>query len=166
MNFLRSARWSARCRADSRAAAVIALTCQWWLPYDPQAINLPAAAARQRTLAGDRSSWARYFLPSAGATRVSLGSVMACLLLVLALGLTLGGCAGLAGGRIDQAMRVADVFMTFPTSILSFFMVGVLGTGLTNVIIAIALSHWAWYARMVRSLVVLCASASLFSPPA
>jgi nickel transport system permease protein len=80
---------------------------------------------------------------------------MACLLLVLTLGLTLGGCAGLAGGRIDQAiMRVADVFMTFPTSILSFFMVGVLGTGLTNVIIAIALSHWAWYARMVRSLVL------------
>ena len=33
--------------------------------------------------------------------------------------------------------------MTFPTSILSFFMVGVLGTGLSNVIIAIALSHWA-----------------------
>lgn len=51
-------------------------------------------------------------------------------------------------------MRVADMFMTFPTSILSFFMVGVLGTGLTNVIIAIALSHWAWYARMVRSLVI------------
>ncbi|GHL30093.1 hypothetical protein ECZU26_09180 [Escherichia coli] len=33
-------------------------------------------------------------------------------------------------------------------------MVGVLGTGLTNVIIAIALSHWAWYARMVRSSVI------------
>lgn len=42
-------------------------------------------------------------------------------------------------------MRVADMFMTFPTSILSFFMVGVLGTGLTNVIIAIALSR-SWYA--------------------
>ncbi|WP_137470075.1 ABC transporter permease subunit, partial [Escherichia coli] len=63
--------------------------------------------------------------------------------------------AGLIGGRVDQAtMRVADMFMTFPTSILSFFMVGVLGTGLTNVIIAIALSHWEWYARMVRSLVI------------
>lgn len=87
------------------------------------------------------------------ATRVSLGSVMACLLLVLTLGLVIGGSARLIGGRVDQAtMRVADMFMTFPTSILSFFMVGVLGTGLTNVIIAIALSHWAWYARMVRSL--------------
>ena len=51
-------------------------------------------------------------------------------------------------------MRIAELFMTFPPSILSFFMVGVLGTGLTNVILAIALSHWAWYARMVRNLVV------------
>ena len=76
-------------------------------------------------------------------------------LLELTLGLIIGGSAGLIGGRVDQAtMRVADMFMTFPTSILSFFMVGVLGTGLTNVIIAIALSHWAWYARMVRSLVI------------
>ncbi len=86
---------------------------------------------------------------------IGLSLVMLCLLLVLSLGLTLGGCAGLLGGRVDQCiMRVADVFMTFPTSILSFFMVGVLGTGLTNVVIAIALSHWAWYARMVRSLVI------------
>lgn len=62
-------------------------------------------------------------------------------------------------------MRIAELFMTFPTSILSFFMVGVLGTGLTNVILAIALSHWAWYARMVRNPVVSCASANLSSPP-
>ncbi|GHK17990.1 hypothetical protein ECZU03_17790 [Escherichia coli] len=48
------------------------------------------------------------------ATRVSLGSVMACLLLVLTLGLVIGGSAGLIGGRVDQAtMRVADMFMTF-----------------------------------------------------
>ncbi len=69
--------------------------------------------------------------------------------------LAVGGCAGLLGGRADRGlMRIAELFMTFPTSILSFFMVGVLGTGLTNVILAIALSHWAWYARMVRNLVV------------
>ncbi|MFZ6870183.1 ABC transporter permease subunit, partial [Klebsiella pneumoniae] len=62
---------------------------------------------------------------------------------------------GLLGGRADRGlMRIAELFMTFPTSILSFVMVGVLGTGLTNVILAIALSHWAWYARMVRNLVV------------
>lgn len=50
---------------------------------------------------------------------------MACLLLVLLIGLAVGGSAGLLGGRADRSlMRLAELFMTFPTSILSFFMVG------------------------------------------
>jgi nickel transport system permease protein len=76
-----------------------------------------------RLLSATRVSLGGHGLPSAGADA----------------GVDARRLRGLAGGRIDQAiMRVADVFMTFPTSILSFFMVGVLGTGLTNVIIAIA----------------------------
>ena len=155
MNFFLSARWPVRLALLIIALlAIIALTSQWWLPYDPQAIDLPS-----RLLSPDSQHWLGtdhlgrdIFSRLLAATRVSLGSVIACLLLVLALGLIVGGSAGLMGGRVDQfTMRVADIFMTFPTSILSFFLVGVLGTGLTNVIIAIALSHWAWYARMIRT---------------
>ena len=51
-------------------------------------------------------------------------------------------------------MRICDVFLTFPTFILALFFIGVLGVGLINVIIAIALTHWAWYARIVRSIVL------------
>ncbi len=51
-------------------------------------------------------------------------------------------------------MRCTDVFLTFPTLVLALFMVGMLGTGLVNVVIAIALSHWAWYARIVRGIVL------------
>ena len=138
MNFFLSSRGSVRISLLIIALlAVVALTSQWWLPYDPQAIDLPSRLlppGSQHWLGTDhlgRDIFSRLL----AATRVSLGSVMACLLLVLALGLLVGGSAGL-------------------TSILSFFMVGVLGTGLTNVIIAIALSHWAWYARMVRSLTI------------
>ncbi|MCW3205953.1 nickel ABC transporter permease subunit NikC [Escherichia coli] len=157
MNFFLSSRWSVRLALIIIALlALIALTSQWWLPYDLRLLICRRAAfAGCAALAGHRSLRRDIFSRLMAATRVSLGSVMACLLLVLTLGLVIGGSAGLIGGRVDQAtMRVADMFMTFPTSILSFFMVGVLGTGLTNVIIAIALSHWAWYARMVRSLVI------------
>jgi nickel transport system permease protein len=85
--------------------------------------------------------------------RVSLGAVALISVLVLALGLAVGGLAGFVGGRVDQVvMRVCDVFLTFPTFVLAMFMVGVLGTGMTNVVLAIVLSHWAWYARIVRSL--------------
>ncbi|MDM9616374.1 nickel ABC transporter permease subunit NikC [Kosakonia cowanii] len=158
MHFLHTARWPVRLALLILALLfIIALSCQWWLPFDPQAIDLPA-----RLLPPDSQHWLGtdhlgrdIFSRLLAATHVSLGSVLCCLLLVLILGLGAGGCAGLLGGRVDQLiMRIADLFMTFPTSILSFFMVGVLGTGLTNVIIAIALSHWAWYARMVRSLVL------------
>lgn len=51
-------------------------------------------------------------------------------------------------------MRFTDVFLTFPTLVLALFLIGILGTGLTNVIIAIALSHWAWYARIVRGIIL------------
>ncbi|HDT6509582.1 TPA: nickel ABC transporter permease subunit NikC [Klebsiella aerogenes] len=137
--------------------AAIAMSSGWWLPYDPTAIDL-----HQRLLSPGDAHWLGtdhlgrdIFSRLLAATRVSLGAVMACLLLVLLIGLAVGGAAGMVGGRVDSGlMRLAELFMTFPTSILSFFMVGVLGTGLSNVIIAIALSHWAWYARMVRNLVV------------
>ncbi|EMZ5814699.1 nickel ABC transporter permease subunit NikC [Klebsiella aerogenes] len=137
--------------------AAIAMSSSWWLPYDPAAIDL-----HQRLLSPGDGHWLGtdhlgrdIFSRLLAATRVSLGAVIACLLLVLLIGLAVGGAAGMVGGRVDRGlMRLAELFMTFPTSILSFFMVGVLGTGLSNVIIAIALSHWAWYARMVRNLVV------------
>lgn len=87
--------------------------------------------------------------------QVSLGSVAITLALILALGIVIGGAAGFLGGRTEQIiMRVTDVFLTFPTLVLALFMVGMLGTGLTNVILAIALSHWAWYARIVRGIVM------------
>ncbi len=158
MNTVFFARWSVRIALSIIALLlIIALTSQWWLPFDPLAINLP-----ERLLSPDSHHWLGtdhlgrdIFSRLLAATRISLGAVLLCLLLVLTIGMIAGGAAGLLGGRIDQLiMRIADLFMTFPTSILSFFLVAILGTGITNVIIAIALSHWAWYARMVRSLVL------------
>ena len=88
-------------------------------------------------------------------TQLSLGSVVLVLGLVLVLGVVIGGIAGIVGGKLDMfLMRLCDMFLTFPTLVLAFFLIAVLGTGLTNVIIAIALSHWAWYARMVRGMVI------------
>jgi nickel transport system permease protein len=87
--------------------------------------------------------------------RVSVGTVAAIVAAILLLGFAVGCLAGYAGGLIDAAlMRLCDVFLTFPTFILAMFMVGILGTGLTNVVIAIVLTHWAWYARLIRGLVL------------
>ncbi len=89
MNFVPLSRWSVRLALIIIALlALIALTSQWWLPYDPQAIDLPS-----RLLSPDAQHWLGtdhlgrdIFSRLMAATRVSLGSVMACLLLVLTLG--------------------------------------------------------------------------------
>lgn len=88
-------------------------------------------------------------------TQISIGSVAAIMGIVLVLGFTIGTISGYAGGAVDSSlMRFCDVFLTFPTFILAMFLIGVLGTGMVNVIIAVALTHWAWYARIIRSMVL------------
>lgn len=136
---------------------VCAVFGSWLAPYDPNAVNLigrlqsPNAAHWLGTDHLGRDILSRLMV----GTRVSLGSVVLCLLLILATGIVVGGASGFIGGRTDQIiMRITDVFLTFPTLVLALFMVGILGTGLVNVIIAIALSHWAWYARLVRGIVL------------
>ena len=136
---------------------LMALLGPWLSPYDPTLVNLddrllPASSAHW--LGTDhlgRDVLSRLIV----GTRLSLGSVVLTLGLVLFLGVVIGGMAGVIGGKLDMfLMRLCDMFLTFPTLVLAFFLIAVLGTGLTNVIIAIALSHWAWYARMVRGMVI------------
>ncbi|WP_070414924.1 nickel ABC transporter permease subunit NikC [Pseudomonas lundensis] len=136
---------------------LMALLGSWLTPYDPTLVNLddrllPASSAHW--LGTDhlgRDVLSRLIV----GTRLSLGSVVLTLGLVLILGVVIGGMAGVIGGKLDMfLMRLCDMFLTFPTLVLAFFLIAVLGTGLTNVIIAIALSHWAWYARMVRGMVI------------
>lgn len=86
--------------------------------------------------------------------RISLSATFIILGLIIFLGLIFGGLSGFAGGRVDRIlMRVCDVFLSFPTVILSLFLVALLGGGLINVIIAIAATHFAWYARIIRSII-------------
>ncbi|MEG5262839.1 nickel ABC transporter permease subunit NikC [Pseudomonas sp. JDS28PS106] len=136
---------------------LLALLGPWLAPHDPTLVSLD-----QRLLPPDASHWlgtdhlGRDVLSRLMVgTRLSLGSVLMVLILVLALGIGVGGLAGILGGKVDAVlMRLCDMFLTFPTLVLAFFLISLLGTGLTNVIIAIALSHWAWYARMVRGMVI------------
>jgi nickel transport system permease protein len=87
--------------------------------------------------------------------RASLGSVAVIVTAILVLSFVVGGASGYLGGTADAViMRLCDVILTFPTFILALFLIGILGTGLTNVIIAIVMTHWAWYARMVRGMVL------------
>lgn len=151
-------RWSVRLACLIVLLLLIAAVVGPWIaPYHPDEVELV-----RRLQSPSFSHWlgtdhlGRDILSRLIAgVQVSLGSVAITLALILALGIVIGGAAGFLGGRADQIiMRVTDVFLTFPTLVLALFMVGMLGTGLVNVILAIALSHWAWYARIVRGIVM------------
>jgi nickel transport system permease protein len=137
--------------------AIAAIAAPLIAPFDPNAVDLarrlqgPSLTHWLGTDHLGRDELSRLIY----GTRVSLGSVALCIVLILALAIGVGGVSGYMGGRIDQAiMRFCDVFLAFPTIVLALFLIGILGTGMVNVIIAIALSHFAWYARMVRGLVL------------
>ena len=67
-------------------------------------------------------------------------------------GLLVGTVAGYAGGWVDQVlMRITDIFLAFPRLILALALVAVLGPGIENAVLAIALTAWPPYARVARA---------------
>jgi peptide/nickel transport system permease protein len=62
----------------------------------------------------------------------------------------IGLIAGYVGGRLGiLLMRITDMFLAFPPLLLAIALAATLGRGLTNVIIALAVSWWPWYARLI-----------------
>jgi len=85
-------------------------------------------------------------------TRISLRVGSLVVALALAIGLPLGLVAGTYGGVLDEIlMRVTDVFLSFPPLLLAMAISAILGASLVNVMIAIAIAWWPWYARLVRA---------------
>lgn len=87
--------------------------------------------------------------------RVSLWVSFWAVGLSAAIGITLGGLAGYVGGIVEEiVMRIVDVLLAFPGILLAIFITSVLGPSLTNVVIALCVTGWTGYARLVRGLVL------------
>ena len=85
----------------------------------------------------------------------SLGAALLVLLMVSAAGLAIGLVAGMSGGGFDAiAMRLVDMMMALPSMVMAIAVVGVLGPGFLNLLLALVISSWAYYARLTRSYVL------------
>lgn len=74
---------------------------------------------------------------------------------VLLVGVPLGGIAGYFGGWVDElVMRITDIFLAFPALVFAMALVAFLGASLRNVAIALVITWWPWYARLVRSMAI------------
>ncbi|RKN08437.1 ABC transporter permease [Streptomyces radicis] len=132
---------------------VVALLAPWLAPHDPvqSAGELYAPVGSgghllgtdgigrdllSRTLLGLRTSW-----------------LMA--LAIVALGLLAGGVIGLVagafGGWVDAVlMRITDLFLALPGTLVAIAVAAALGSGLGNTFLAISVVWWPFYARIVR----------------
>lgn len=88
-------------------------------------------------------------------TRVSVLAGLGVVLIGTVVGTLVGAVAGFVGGWADEIlMRVADLKLVVPGLILAMAVAAALGPGLFNMVIAIALSWWPGYARLVRGEVI------------
>lgn len=85
-------------------------------------------------------------------SRVSVIVGLATVLIGGFAGLVLGLLAGYFGGWIDTLIsRLGDAQLAFPSVLLAILIAGVLGPSLTNIIIALAVTRWVIFARVVRA---------------
>lgn len=91
-------------------------------------------------------------------TRVILGTrvtlQIACIVtgVAMLIGVPLGIAAGYAGGRVQEAiMRITDVFLSVPGLMLAIAIVGALGPGIVNAMLALSLVWWPGYVRLVQA---------------
>lgn len=132
----------------------LSLLAPFIAPYDPAAQNLgnrlafPSAEHWFGTDELGRDILSRILYGG----RVTLGMVIAVVVLVAPIGLAIGCIAGYFGGIVDTVlMRVTDVFLAFPRLILALAFVAALKPGVESAILAIALTAWPPYARLARA---------------
>ncbi|MER9934099.1 ABC transporter permease [Mesorhizobium sp. M0088] len=136
---------------------VLGLAAPMIAPYDPDAIDImnmlspPSADHWFGTDQVGRDVFSRVLF----ASRVDLLLCVAGVLPPLLIGTTIGLLSGYFGGVVDNVfMRIYDLTVAFPFFVLVLAIVGVLGPGLLNFILALTLVGWVSYARLVRAQVL------------
>ncbi|GMU04599.1 ABC transporter permease [Corallococcus caeni] len=134
-----------------------ALFAPWLSPHSPDAIDLTRELSRPSPghLLGTGENGIDVLTHVLYGARVSLEVSFFAVVLSAAVGITLGGIAGYAGGLVDEAlMRLVDVLLAFPGILLALFITAVLGPSLANVVFALSFTGWTGYARLTRGQVL------------
>ncbi|MDR2301792.1 MAG: ABC transporter permease [Deltaproteobacteria bacterium] len=128
---------------------------KYLVPHDPVAINISNSLAPM--------SWDHpfgtdqlgrcVFSRCLYAIRVTFGASLFIAFLTIVLGSVIGMAAAYLGGLVDQIVRVlSDALLAIPSMIFTLIIVGFLGPGTQNIILAMLIANWVWYARVARGL--------------
>lgn len=134
-----------------------AIFAPWLTRYSPEAMDYMAIlqAPSAAHLFGTDELGRDIFSRSLYGARLSLSVGLSAVLLSVAMGVPLGLIAGYLGGATDTVfMRVLDSLIALPPLVLALTISAVLGTGLVNATIAIAIVSVPTFARLIRGQVL------------
>jgi peptide/nickel transport system permease protein len=138
--------------------AVAALIAPVLAPHDPDAIDTARRLARPLTpghLLGTDEFGRDLLSRLLHGARISLVVGLASTVLAALAGSLCGLLAGFLGRWVDQAiMRAIDTLMAFPYFLLAIAIIAVLGPGLVNGMVAVAIVNIPFYGRIVRATVL------------
>lgn len=130
-----------------------ALMAPWITPYDPsvqvweQALQPPSRTHWLGTDEFGRDLLTRIVYGG----RISMTVGFLAVGIAAGIGVPLGLISGYAGGRLDViVMRIMDVLLAFPAILLAIAIVGALGSGLRNAVVAVGIVGIPAFARVVR----------------
>ena len=136
------------------ALFAVAITANVIAPYDPTDVKLgdrlqpPTATHWMGTDQLGRDLFSRILF----GTRTTFELSVIVVAITAIFGVFVGIVSGYVGGIIDEIiMRAIDLLLAFPSIILALVIIGSIGPGITNTILAISLVGWLYYARISRS---------------
>ena len=135
----------------------VAIFADFLAPYDPNAVDMAnglAAPSAQHWLGTDhlgRDLLSRLIYGSRSSVFIAFFAT-GCTLLV---GMTIGLVSGYLGGWVDQLIQaLVNIFQGIPSTAFVVAVLGLLGPGIRSLLIAIVVSAWAGFSRVVRNQVL------------
>ena len=136
---------------------ILAIVGPWMAPYDPYFVNLDKSLTSPNmehwfgTDVDGRDILSRLLYGA----RLTLLAPLGVIVFAACVGTIVGTISALNPGVVDELiMRLCDVGLAFPALVLSIGLASALGPSLRSAIIALAITWWPGYARLVRSLVL------------
>ena len=132
---------------------ILAVFSEHLCPYDPYAQDLASALqppSLQHPMGTD--TYGRDMLSRViSGARASIFSTFILVAVIFVLGTAVGVCCGYFGGAADTVMmRISDVCLAFPGLVFAMAIAAILGGGIQNAVIALAVVSWPKYSRIAR----------------
>ncbi len=136
---------------------IMGLFAEQITPFDPSVTNIREKyqAISQIHWLGTDNLGRDIFSRLIFGIRTTVFYAVTAMLITLLIGATVGMLAGILGQKMDNIlMRLCDIMLSFPAEVMILALVGILGAGIHHILLAIICVKWAWYARMIRGIVI------------